>query len=142
MTGVINKKVMVFGVFDGLHPGHRSFLRQAKHYGKKFIVVVARDSTVMKLKGKMPEVNERKRLAALREVKEVSRAVLGDTKQGSYGVIKKYKPDAICLGYDQKWLEKDLKMRMEQLLIPKIHIIYLKPFHSDKFKSSKMSHSK
>jgi len=29
-----NVKVMVFGVFDRLHSGHRAFLRQAKKHGK------------------------------------------------------------------------------------------------------------
>lgn len=37
-------RVMVFGVFDGLHPGHRAFLRQARKKGDKLIVVVARDN--------------------------------------------------------------------------------------------------
>ena len=40
------KKVLVFGTFDGLHEGHKDFLRQAKQYGDHLTVVVGRDSTV------------------------------------------------------------------------------------------------
>jgi len=36
-----NKRVMVFGVFDGLHEGHKSFLRQARKYGGELRAVVA-----------------------------------------------------------------------------------------------------
>lgn len=134
-----SKKVMGFGVFDGLHPGHRAFLKRAKRHGGKLIVVVARDSTVKKLKGKMPKENEGKRLTAVRKVREVNLAILGDIKQGSYGVIKKYRPAIICLGYDQKWLEKDLKTRTRQGLIPKIRLVKLKPYKARKFKSSKLN---
>lgn len=131
--------VMVFGVFDGLHPGHRYFLRQAKRYSRKLIVAIARDSAVKKLKSKKPKENERDRLASVRKIREVSRAVLGDTQQGSYAVIKKYKPDIICLGYDQKRLGKDLKMRMRQGLVPKIRSVQLKAYQARRFKSSKIN---
>ena len=48
------KKVMIFGTFDKFHPGHINFLKQSEQYGDYLIVVVARDITVKKLKGKMP----------------------------------------------------------------------------------------
>lgn len=133
-----NKKVMVFGVFDRLHPGHRAFLKQAERYGKKLIVVVARDSVAWRLKKKKPKQSERVRLRVIRKVRGVSRAVLGDQRQSTYGVIKKYKPNLICLGYDQKWLGIDLKKRIKRKLVPRIRVIKLKPYHPEKFKSSKM----
>lgn len=49
---------VVYGVFDRLHDGHKSFLRQAQAYTKteevkrKLIVVVATDSIVDFRKGK------------------------------------------------------------------------------------------
>lgn len=132
------KKVMVFGVFDGLHPGHKAFLRQAKRQGKRLIIVVARDSAVCRLKHRNPRFDEKRRIVAMRRIKDVPLAVLGDKQQGSYGVIKKYKPDIICLGYDQRWLEKDLKMRVRRGLIPKIRLVKLKSYHPRRFKSSKM----
>lgn len=131
-----NKTVMVFGVFDGFHPGHRAFLKQAERYGKKLIVVVARNSAVRKLKKKEPILKEKKRLVTVRKIKEVTRVILGDRKQSSYAVIKKYKPDVVCLGYDQRWLEKDLRDKMRLGKIPRILFIRLKPYQADKFHSS------
>lgn len=130
---------MVFGVFDGLHPGHRAFLRQAKRYGRELIAVVARNSAVRKLKNKKPKQNERVRLRAIRKMKGVSRAVLGDQKQGGYGVIRKYKPDVICLGYDQQRLGKDLWQQMRLGRIPRIQLVRLKSFRPEKFHTSKIN---
>ena len=131
--------VMVFGVFDGLHPGHRVFLRQAKKYGGKLIAVVARDAAVRGLKGRLPRERERARLAKVRQAEGVSHAVFGDAGQGSYGVILRWKPDVICLGFDQSELEKDLKNRMRKGIIPRIILERLKPYHPDKFRSSLIS---
>ena len=55
------KKVMCFGTFDKLHPGHLSYLEQAKEYGEYLVVVVARDKRVKKIKGKFPQENEKLR---------------------------------------------------------------------------------
>ena len=127
------KKVMVFGVFDWLHPGHLSFLKQAAQYGDELIVVVARDSSVKKLKNKIPVHNEKERLLMIKKEPLVHLAVLGDSRLGSYDVIKKYKPDLICLGYDQKYLEKDLKQRMEEKKIPLVSLIVLDSYEPDRF---------
>lgn len=127
---------MVFGVFDRLHPGHRSFLRQARHHGDELIAVVARDSVVRRLKNRKPAQNEIVRLRNVRRVSDASRAVLGDCKEGEYLVIKKYQPEIICLGYDQKWLKNDLHLRMRQKKIPRIRLIRLHPFNPQKYHSS------
>ncbi|MBU0625913.1 adenylyltransferase/cytidyltransferase family protein [Patescibacteria group bacterium] len=44
------KKVMLFGTFDILHPGHEYVFSQAKNYGDCVMVVLARDVTVKKVK--------------------------------------------------------------------------------------------
>ena len=46
--------VMCFGTFDTLHPGHLYFLRECRRYGDNLVVVIARDATVAKVKGKKP----------------------------------------------------------------------------------------
>ena len=45
------KKVMVFGTFDIVHMGHIHMFEQAREYGDKLIVIVARDNNVEKIKG-------------------------------------------------------------------------------------------
>lgn len=67
------KTVMVFGVFDRLHPGHLDFLRQAREYGDELIAVVARDQAVMELKHKQPFHSEAQRLAVVQNIPEVTR---------------------------------------------------------------------
>ena len=131
------KTVLVFGVFDLLHPGHDYFFKKAAKKGK-LIVVVARDTAVFRLKGKKPNHSERKRLVAVRSISDVTRAILGDIKQGKYSAIKKYRPYLICLGYDQDGLGRDLRARMKRGELPKIRIIKLKPHEPHRYKSSLM----
>ena len=47
------KRILTYGTFDLLHPGHGVYLQEAKNlggYNSKLYVVVARDSTVEKRK--------------------------------------------------------------------------------------------
>ncbi len=130
-------KVMVFGTFDCLHKGHLDFFRQAREHAEFLISVVARDSTVEKLKGKLPSENEHKRLLNVYNSPEVSLAVLG-SKNDPYTIIEEHKPDIICLGYDQDSFNKGLDEALEKIGIsPKI--ITLKPYMADVYKSSKMN---
>ena len=130
-----HKRVMVFGVFDLLHPGHVSFLRQAREKGEELIVVVARDSAVKLLKQKKPHFNEKQRAAHVRKEMK-AKLVLGDRKLGTYSVIKKYKPDIICVGYDQRALEMDLRKRMHTRLLPKIKLLRLQPHKPKSYHTS------
>jgi len=93
-------KVMVFGTFDILHPGHLNLFRQAKRLGDELIVVVARDKTVEEVKGKKPMYDEKSRLKKVQCSVMVNKAVLG-REDDKYSLIEEIKPDAICLGYDQ-----------------------------------------
>ena len=60
------KVVLASGVFDLLHLGHVRFLEEAKRAGgenAKLIVIIARDSTVEKTKGRKPIMSEDQRCA-------------------------------------------------------------------------------
>ncbi|MDO8470703.1 MAG: coenzyme F420-0:L-glutamate ligase [bacterium] len=103
------RKVLVFGIFDGLHEGHRFLLEQASQYGSHLIVVVGRDAVCKLLKHKTPRHIESQRLAMLKKNPLVSKALLGDIAQSSWNIIKRLKPDVICLGYDQGALERSLR---------------------------------
>ena len=130
------KRVLVFGTFDGIHPGHEDFFRQAKSKGDFLIVVVARDVNVKKIKGKLPKIEEKKRLAEVKKIEYVDQAVLGD-KKDKYKIIKKLKPDVICLGYDQEVDLEGLKRKLQEFgLSAKIYT--LKSYKSSLYKSSKL----
>lgn len=132
-----NKKglVMVFGVFDFFHKGHLSFLAQARKHGN-VVAVIARDKTAKELKGREPHHSERARIAAVRKTIGIAKAILGDKTGGSYKVIKKVKPNTICLGYDQYTLEKDIRTRMKMGKLPLIKIVRLKAHMPKRFKTS------
>jgi FAD synthetase len=104
-------KVIVFGTFDLLHPGHHYKLKKAKKYAEHLIVVVARDKTVLKVKRKKPIHNERERLKNLKELDYVDTAILGNHAD-KYKIIEHYNPDIICLGYDQSSFTKGLKVEL------------------------------
>lgn len=132
------KKVLVFGVFDTMHPGHLHFLEAAHVLGDELVVVVARDSTVERLKNKRPRENEMARMKALFGVKIVSQARLGDEELGTYHVLKEEKPDLIALGYDQEGLAFDLEKKMSEGLLPKIPVVVLGSHKPEIYKSSLM----
>lgn len=94
------ESVMVFGTFDLLHPGHRSLVLQAQEFGR-VTVVVARDKSVLKIKGKKPCENEQQRVIAMKMAFLDVNVVLGDPKDFLVP-LRKVKPDIIVLGYDQK----------------------------------------
>lgn len=131
----MKKRVIVFGIFDGVHEGHRDFFRQAKEKGNKLIVVVGRDSVALKLKHRVPRYSERKRLGMVRGDPFVAQAVLGDKALSIYKVIEHLKPDVICLGYDQKELKKDLVAWVKKSP-QKLKICTLKPYKPETFHSS------
>ncbi|MBU1165097.1 FAD synthase [Patescibacteria group bacterium] len=124
-------KVIVFGTFDILHPGHLDFFKQAKKFAQKLIVVVARDVNVKKIKHKKPLNNEKDRLKLVSELNVVDNSVLGNLNN-PYKIIQKVKPDVICLGYDQKIFTDNLSNNF-----PKIKIVRLKAYKRNINKSSK-----
>lgn len=138
----MKKKVVVFGIFDGVHKGHRSLFSQALRLGRKMrprsgqakdvelIVIVGRDSASLRWKNKKPTHSEKTRLSLVSKEEGIARAVLGDEEQSSYKVLEDINPDVICLGYDQADLGKDIK---EWLLKTgrNIPLIRLKPYQPE-----------
>ena len=123
-------KVMGFGTFDGLHPGHMSFLKQLKQLGEVVYVVVARDVNVLKIKGRPPRFDEKKRMQELQKA-EIADIVLPGEINDFYKWITIYKPNIIGLGYDQKADIDDLHKKF-----PDTQIVRLKAFKPEKHKSS------
>lgn len=129
--------VLAFGTFDLLHPGHIWFLRQAAKLGK-LTAVVARDINVLKLKGVKPVQKESVRLKAVQDLDFVNQVLLGQRKfDHRYSLVKKLRPDIICLGYDQRTRTRSLKHDLSQLGLSPI-IIRIPSFHPHLYKSSKL----
>jgi FAD synthetase len=105
------KVVLASGVFDLLHIGHVRFLEDAKKAGgskAKLVVIIAKDTTVERIKGKKPIMSEDQRLALVESLKVVDEAVLGFEGLEIGEVIEKIKPDVIALGWDQEEMENQV----------------------------------
>lgn len=126
---------MTFGTFDIFHKGHKSFLKQAGKFGDYLIVVVARDKTVKRYKIQDTRNKEQKRVKILNNSGLVDKVVLGGLGD-KYAVIKKYKPDVICLGYDQKFFVEKIQYKLEEYKLTDTKIIRLKPYKPNVYKSS------
>lgn len=123
------KKIATFGVFDLIHPGHVKFLEECKHLDEdsELIVVIARDSTIIKEKGKKPVMSEDHRKYVVQALKPVNKAILGNEGSDKLKIVEKIKPDIIVLGYDQPWDEEELKKGLKKRGL-KIQILRLKKY--------------
>jgi FAD synthetase len=105
-------KVLASGVFDLVHYGHVRFIEEAKKIGGKktqLIVIVARDRTVQRLKGRKPIISEDQRRAVIESLKPVDEAILGYEDLSFEDTILKVNPDIIAMGHDQQVLEKQIQ---------------------------------
>ena len=124
------KIVLASGAFDLVHYAHIRFLEEAKKVGGKnahLIVVVARDKTIMKLKGKKPIIPEDQRRAIVESLKPVDEAILGYEDLSFIDTIKKLNPDIIAFGYDQSSIEEEV-MKVIQSGKLKVQVIRIGHF--------------
>ncbi|MBI2599111.1 FAD synthase [Candidatus Curtissbacteria bacterium] len=128
-------KVLVFGAFDGLHPGHLDFFRQAKKFGDWLIVSVGTDENVERIKGKRPLFSQKERMRIIGQLRLVDEVVAG-AKKDYYKAIKNYNPDVICLGYDQWASVDDVRSGLKSVGLSKITVVRLKPYRADRAKST------
>ncbi|MCR4314175.1 MAG: adenylyltransferase/cytidyltransferase family protein [Candidatus Uhrbacteria bacterium] len=104
----MDKRVLVFGTFDGIHSGHEFFLRSSKSRGTELVVGVARDAHVQQLKTRKPLKHEERRLKEIRALPYVDSARLCDEHVSSFKIVEDVSPDLIVLGHDQNELESAL----------------------------------
>lgn len=127
---VMAVRVLCCGTFDHLHPGHRSFLDQARALGDELVVVVARDENVRRLKGRTPDHGEEERRAGVESLRVASEVCLGYPGADFLRIVGDLKPQIVALGYDQQ-----PPPRLRQAF-PEIQVIVLAPFFPEKYKSS------
>ena len=128
---LVTGRVMIFGTFDVFHPGHRHFIEQALEEGQELIIVVARDKTVMRFKQRLKNA-ETERLRVVQEAYPGVKVLLGHP-ENPMKVVEDYRPEIVCLGYDQVGFSQQLVKEF-----PHIKIKRLKALSPEKYKSSKM----
>jgi len=110
------KKVLVGGRFNILHPGHIDFLEKAKSLGDYLVVVIARDSTILKNKNMLlfPEEDRKRMIESIRFVDKVVVGFEIGREEDYFDVVEKERPDIIALGPDQKISEHILKRKIKE----------------------------
>jgi FAD synthetase len=132
------KVVLASGTFDLLHLGHVKYLEEAKKAGGKsaeLIVIVAKDSTVEKRKGRKPVMPEEQRRALVESLKVVDRAILGYEAFDMSQVIDEIKPDVIAVGYDQDKIEEKVRKTVAEKSLG-IQVIKVQKFGKTELNSS------
>lgn len=142
MASRASKTVLATGVFDILHLGHVRFLEESKKAGgpdAKLLVIVARDRTVIRRKGKPPVLPEEQRRRIVSSLKSVDQAVLGHEHLDFLGVLREFKPDIVTFGHDQEDIKKSVEkiIKKEQLPIRVVRIRRYGPIGLDSSTSVK-----
>ncbi len=89
--------VLLGGKFNKIHPGHEWLLKEAKKLGDKLVIILANDIR----NDRLYALTAKERKKNLEKTKLADVVVIGDIKECSK-VVRKYKPEIIVLGYDQK----------------------------------------
>ncbi len=132
------KIVLASGNFDLLHLGHVRYLEEAKKAGgenAELIVIVARDSTVEKMKGKKPVMTEDQRRSLVEALKVVDEAILGYEEMDVSKVLEKIRPYIVAVGHDQNAMEKAVRKAVTEKGL-KIQIVKIGKFGKEELNSS------
>lgn len=131
----MSRTVFIFGVFDGIHDGHRFFITEAKKQGDILVISVTQDEISLDLKGRNPKYALTERIRALEKVFPEARVISGDTTSGSWTELQKYTPGIIAIGYDQTALHNALEAARETLGFP-FEIVVIPDYRGDELHSS------
>ena len=111
---MLNKRVFCIGVWDLLHVGHLSVIKQASSFGKLTVGVV-KDEAVTALKGKnKPVIKENDRLELVTNIKGVASAYLVPDFAITKTMIEMF--DVIVIGGDQTHIKNVDKIPPEKLI--------------------------
>ncbi len=97
--------VLAGGVFDIIHPGHIHTLNAAKALGDVLVVVVATDSTAVKMKKRSPIHDQEQRQELVNSLSIVDICLIGQ-EDDIFKTVNLVRPQIIALGYDQAHQEK------------------------------------
>ena len=125
----MNQTGVVFGVFDGCHPGHTYFLSKAQQLCDELIVVLTLPETSLLLKKRTPKFSYENRAAALCAFNSKIKIIPSDTKPGTWSIFRDPPKRLVILGYDQQGIAVEL----EKMNIP---FVFIDAHHPEKFKSS------
>ena len=97
----MKKIILTGGKFNKIHPGHIWLLKKAKKLGY-LVVVLAND----KHNHRSYAMPARKRKTIVEKLKIADKVVIG-SPTSFVRIVKKYKPNIIVLGYDQRMPDRE-----------------------------------
>ena len=107
--------ILVGGCFDLIHPGHITFLSEAKKLGDVLVVLLESAEAILKLKKKLYQIQSDRELIlqSLRMVDIVIplRGILKD--QDYYTIVKKIKPDIIAITENDHQISNKMRQAKE-----------------------------
>lgn len=109
------KRIITYGTFDMLHPGHINLLKRAKDLGDYLIVGLSSDE-FNQIKGKDSYYSFEQRKEVLESVRYVDLVIKEDNWEQKSRDIEIYKADIFVMGDD--WLGKFDHLK------EKCHVIY------------------
>ncbi len=118
------KAVVTTGVFDLLHVGHLATLEASRTLGNVLLVIIARDVTVQKRKGRKPINSEKDRQKLVEALKPVDAAYLGHTSD-YLRIIHRIHPDLIALGKDQNFDISELRRTLDDRGLQDVEVVRL-----------------
>lgn len=124
--------VLTGGTFNSVHPGYKYLLKKAKALGDYLVVVIAHDKHNKKPNA-VPVKVRKKNIERLRIADKV---VIGSPKS-FVGVVYKFKPKIIVLGYDQELPDEETKQAVKNM---KISIVRCKKYRN--YSASRLSHKR
>lgn len=130
------KKVLTFGIFDFLHPGHLYYLEQAKKLGDRLVVLVASDASA-KARGKTPIFNQKIRAGLVKSLSLVDEVTIGQDRVDFCRTVRALAPDIIALGFNQAIDEQKLNIGLSKINWQGT-IVRLKKFPSQRISSTKI----
>ncbi len=132
---------MIAGTFDNFHVGHQWLIAQALDASDngEIVIIVARDKTVERIKGRIPRNNELSRLEMIQRFvsfepeKSNIEVRLGRADADFMKTMEEELSDILLLGYDQKVDPVLFEVRFPRLIVRRSVAYKPEIFKSSKF---------
>ncbi|WP_042221503.1 glycerol-3-phosphate cytidylyltransferase [Oceanobacillus manasiensis] len=132
------KRVITYGTFDLLHPGHINILRQARELGDYLVVGISTDH-FNKIKNKQAYYTFIERKAILESIRYVDMVISENSWEQKVKDIKKHSIDTFVMGSDWQGKFDYLKSYCEVVYLPRTTGISTTKIKSDlRFKNNKL----
>lgn len=112
------KKVITYGTFDLIHPGHINILRRARKLGDYLIVGLSTDE-FNKTKNKQAFHNYESRKYIVESIRYVNQIIPEKNWEQKINDIKKYEIDLLVMGDDWQGKFDHLKNHCEVVYLPR-----------------------